>query len=910
VQGVQGSFLFSSTSTPSTPSGVSSLLSPAIVNSQPSTLPTTPHPPPPQLPQQRVYDRGVFLTQPSAEFLAVLNRGEVASLQPLDPEFLEDVVCQLQAAARQHFGCELRHGVAISALEVSRHQQGSRGWPVVEDALGCLEVRSRFLQPSVVAPPPPPQLVSAVGQGGTFLRRAAGFVPQPPPLSQRVNSNLASSARYRNLLRSQETRVTCSSCGENGHQVLQCPHGLDVTSVVNSAQELGHLFQQRVLDLTATLPESAPDREAAVSGCNQAVREEAVLTISELSGVDPIDISSHLDELNGDPELTFVSAVCHVRGGPDKADLHDICSRELRRRRRQVQVVQASQAASSAPNSEAAYRSLASRVNLPAQLGFDYRMGGGLQLPPLPIAPVHTRRRRAGSDDLQGFVVDDHSSDPDTSSSSHRDNSPKRRRRRNSSKDSSGNDRDEEDHTSGSESNHSKADSDESVDDSDSSGGLDSDGSSGDDRNDKSDRNGKSSAVFRKDSEAPRGHTSTTGQRPDAPLTADSLAQILKALLDKRGRSDNNGLLASKTPSFWDLGKAPTGGYFAQTFTRVYGEFRQFRSVFGKNTGVSFKNLIMENMIPMVRSDLNLSRSDWKAISDRDLIRKLKRRLGFRERDAYIAELEACPRLSSSRDMTVLNSKFKELAAQMLSICERAQNHGVKLLRPSCKHVFSEAVKNCYRVNQWFRLRPFKSISDSVRHINSKLSSRLASAAEQRHEFAMDEAKMNGVRSQVGEGTSESSNAPSRFQKGKPKGGISKNGKDFSKDKSDRDKFSKKMDELYKAENELPKGRYWHMKTRFCDGDDCSCKFCQGCGQHQVKGRPWHDRPRCNQRSHPDFVASGYFHDKHPNRLCILSKNSDGKDQTPRHASNGDSSRDKTAARSNTLQHQPSAGDS
>jgi hypothetical protein len=372
--------------------------------------------------------------------------------------------------------------------------------------------------------------------------------------------------------------------------------------------------------------------------------------------------------------------------------------------------------------------------------------------------------------------------------------------------------------------------------------------------------------------------------------------------LDKRGRSDNNGLLASKTPSFWNLGKAPTGGYFAQTFTRVYGEFRQFRTVFGKNTGVSFKNLIMEDMIPMVRGDLKLSRSKWKSISDKDLISKLKRRLGFRERDAYIAELEACPRLAATRDMTVLNTKFKELAAQMLSICERARAHGVSLLRSSCKHVFGQAVKKCYRVSQWFHLRPFKSISDSVRHINSKLARRLASAAEQRHEFAMDEAKSNGVRHQIGEGTVENSNAPGRPQKGKPKGGIGKGGKDFSKDKANRDKFSKKMDELYRVENELPRGRYWHMKTRFCEGDNCECKFCQGCGKHQIKGRPWHDRPRCNQRSHPEFVASGYFHDKYPNRLGITINNSESKDSIQQSPHQGAQARDKTAARSNGVQ--------
>jgi hypothetical protein len=346
----------------------------------------------------------------------------------------------------------------------------------------------------------------------------------------------------------------------------------------------------------------------------------------------------------------------------------------------------------------------------------------------------------------------------------------------------------------------------------------------------------------------------------------------LKKLLDKRNRGENNGLLASKTPSFWDLGKAPVGGYFAQTFSKIYSEFRQFKNVFGKRTGVTFKTLIMEDMIPMVRDDLKLSRREWRTITDKQLIRKLKRRLGFRERDAYIAELESCPRLSSSiRDVNTLNTKFKEMAAQMLSICERARKHGVKLLKPSCKHVFGEAVKGSYRINQWFRLRPFKSIGDSVRDINSHLSRRLASAAEQRHENAMDDAKINGVRSQIGAGTTENSNAPDR-RKSKIKGGIDKSQPDRPKSKEERDKHAKKMDNLYKVENDLPRGRFWHTKTPFCDGDNCTMKFCQGCGQHQVPGKPWHDRPRCNCRKHPEFVETGYFHDRHPNRLSIHAK--------------------------------------
>lgn len=874
----------------------------------------------------------IVFTEAARDLLLQLHGGEIDLLQPLDENENANLISSLQSAAHVRLEAPLSHRMALSALEVSRHMPQACGWPSVEGALECL-VRlrpspapninqERPLQPPPIAPLPPtaPAETSALS---SFVRRAAPLLPRPPSSLPTINSSLASSARFRNLLRSRtapnptvptlasteqasgEKFYPCGSCGESGHDAFNCPQGLDINHVVDAAQEIGRASHQRILLLSSSKPNAA-----AAAECSQAVRGEVVEVISELSGIDALDVSGRLDEEQGDAETTFISAMCSSRGGKDAAVYNDVCFRELQRRRRQPQLLEACQVAARAPDGPSAFRLLDSQINLPAHLGRSYRVDGGdcIELPPFPPRPSGAKRRRASEDDLPGFVVDDHDSEPDEEPSRHvqrrvqanqGDPDSHNRRRRLSSDDSS---------SSAGEDGSGSTDVDSGdTDKTDASDSSSSSGSSSDENgSSSSDEDGASSeSSANKSKSAARsrgGHMrpSTPEQRraPDTPLTAESLAQILKKLLDKRGRSDNNGLLASKTPSFWDLGKSPTGGYFAQTFTKVYGEFRQFKSVFGSKTGVSFKNLIMENMIPMIRDDLRLSRKDWKSITDRDLISKLKRRLGFRERDAYIAELEACPRLSASatRDMTVLNAKFKEMAAQMLSICERARNHGVKLLKPSCKHVFSEAVKNCYRVNQWFRLRPFKSIGDSVRHINSKLARRLASAAEQKHENAMDEAKLNGVRHQIGNGTTEDSSAPER-KKGKVKGGINKNRNDGPNDKASRDAHSKKMDELYKAENELPKGRYWHLKTPTCDGDPCHCKFCQGCGDHQKKGRPWHDRPRCRQRGHPDFVATGYFHDKWPNRTSIHDKPSSSRANATQ-----ESHRDKTAARSNAVQ--------
>jgi hypothetical protein len=381
----------------------------------------------------------------------------------------------------------------------------------------------------------------------------------------------------------------------------------------------------------------------------------------------------------------------------------------------------------------------------------------------------------------------------------------------------------------------------------------------------------------------------------------------LLAMKRNSGRSDNNGLLATKTPSFWDLGQPPVGGYFAETFKKIYVEFRQFKKVFGKKTGVSFKNLIMPDMIPTIRHNLKLSEKRWKKIEDNELVKKLKARLGFKQRDAYIAELEACPRLKAGvRDMSELNVKFQTLASSMLAICARAKTNGVELKSSSCKHVFSEAIKDCYRINQWFRLKPFSSIGSSVRHINSKLQVRLASAAEQKHENSMDEARArsNGVRSQVGDGKSESSDAPDRRRGQKGKGSPGKpraGGIDKDKDKAERDKNAQKMDALYRIENALAKGRFWHMKTPFCSGDNCTMKYCQGCGTHQIEGKPWHDRPRCNCRKHPEFVETGYFHEKFPNRLSIHARPNSTANDSGSRDNNPSNNRTKFAAKSNSV---------
>ncbi len=351
-------------------------------------------------------------------------------------------------------------------------------------------------------------------------------------------------------------------------------------------------------------------------------------------------------------------------------------------------------------------------------------------------------------------------------------------------------------------------------------------------------------------------------------------------------------MLASKPPSFWNLGDPPNGGYFSESFSKIYNEFRQFREVFGKNTGLTFKRLITKELAPTVWDDLKLTRRQYKKLDSKKLVSMLKRRLGFTKKDAYIAELEACPKLPSGvKDINALNVHFKKLSGKMLDVLERARDHGVRLRPHSCKYVLQQAIKNSYRISQWFHMQRFRSIGASVRLINTKLRDRMASEAEKKHDQAADQAMLNGMagsRQQIGNGTVEGSNAPDRPRKGDgkkspgPKGGVDKNN---SADPAKQAKFAKEMDTSYKIENQLPNGRYYHKPTPFCQCDAsgvCTMKVCQGCGEHQVPGKPWHDRPKCRSRKHADFCATGYWHDKWPNRLNLRANNTTTAPHPPR----------------------------
>ncbi len=49
-------------------------------------------------------------------------------------------------------------------------------------------------------------------------------------------------------------------------------------------------------------------------------------------------------------------------------------------------------------------------------------------------------------------------------------------------------------------------------------------------------------------------------------------------------------------------GDSPKGGYYLDTFVRVYRDYKRFIRVYGTNTPVTFKSLIGDDIEPQVRA--------------------------------------------------------------------------------------------------------------------------------------------------------------------------------------------------------------------------------------------------------------------------------------------------------------------
>jgi hypothetical protein len=396
--------------------------------------------------------------------------------------------------------------------------------------------------------------------------------------------------------------------------------------------------------------------------------------------------------------------------------------------------------------------------------------------------------------------------------------------------------------------------------------------------------------------------------------TSETL-NLIRALVEKvcslnKGKGSNT---LTKPPEFWYNGDAPKGGYFLETFQRLYGLYKAFVGISGEDCGLTFKNLITDDIEPTVRARLELLRQeDWDAISNSDLIKRLKNNLGFRDKDYYLSQLEEFKLPKSSSSSSKVFSAFVTQTSSMLAIEAEAIKTGVVLRKSVLKNLFQNYVRLHYRLNQWFHDRSFKSLSKTVNHISKQYKKQHIQEKRKAHEDR-ENAIANSARSDFQGGKSEPANAEdsrdaARNKRGRANSGRGRGGRQDSA--GPRDSFStpprgddtrrrghsddsrarggkgstsprgggvhkdlgqRDFKSAYALEDSMPKGRFWHEKGPFCQGDDCRARICQGCGDHSTADNRGHDRPHCPNVGHKDFVAAPkYFHEVWPGRKTAL----------------------------------------
>jgi len=382
---------------------------------------------------------------------------------------------------------------------------------------------------------------------------------------------------------------------------------------------------------------------------------------------------------------------------------------------------------------------------------------------------------------------------------------------------------------------------------------------------------------------------------------------LIRSLIAKM----NSTSMLTKPPELWLLGESPKGGYFLETFTRLYGLYKAFTNISGEDCGLSFKNLVTEDIEPTIRSRLKLkNQADWDAISSSELIKALKSNLGFKDKDYYLARLEEFQLPPNSASDDKIFNAFVQQTSQMLAIEAESLRADVKLRRPTVKNIFNNYVRRHYRLNQWFHERTFKSLSRTINHISREFKKVHVQDKRKSHERRQD-AILNGARSDFRGGKVEPGGAADSRDAAKRRRGISKGLRGTSRGnhlsrgvsrgggrdgptprdtRSDRGssrggggtKPSGRPDlrEAYAAEDSMEKGRFWHEKGPFCKSENCRARVCQGCNYHSSADDPGHDRPHCPHSEHKDFVAAPkYFHAVWPGRKTALVP--PGKPSTP-----------------------------
>jgi hypothetical protein len=366
---------------------------------------------------------------------------------------------------------------------------------------------------------------------------------------------------------------------------------------------------------------------------------------------------------------------------------------------------------------------------------------------------------------------------------------------------------------------------------------------------------------------------------------------------ESQNEGGGQGLRVIRDPMKWVEGTAPTGGFELETFQAVYDDWFSVISGLEKGCGCTFKSRIDTKLAPGIRGNLRLSPDEWDKIGDDELIHRISKKLNFNHSDYYHSQFDVISMPYPPPDPLVATSDaavardYKIMTNRMLYVIDQARKNKVSFRWTNIKRAYKKAIRGYLRLERLCDRQDFDNLDAVVSYTNKKLKKRITLDNQKKHEADVL-ARVAGVRSDIGGGKSEPSDAtPPRGRGGRgqlrgrgrgsfggrgglsDKAGIHKKDSGGSKGSMD-DASAKRMSQAYAKEDALPRGRYWHKRTPFCPAEGaCSAKFCQGCGYHGTPGN-WHDRPKCRTCNHSGFVKEGYFHDTHPDKLNLFTDKS------------------------------------
>jgi len=558
----------------------------------------------------------------------------------------------------------------------------------------------------------------------------------------------------------------------------------ELTAPLALAVEFDSFMQQNFLDAAAFVPEEGrPSRTGVPAEVFEQAWEAAARTLApyveEATGASSQEVDVALRDNEADCSAALITLL-HQRGDEFQQACAAAAAQELKRRRQERSL-------------EVIVRDAALQGRLPPELTRK-RMLRMLRRH-LPLSEIMGHRYRTEAEtDHPGVTFEDDQPSRRRRSKSRTSRSRVRSRGRHEEDDFDSDDDDDD------ESHQESSGVDSEWDDEEESGYETSEGDEDSDASDSSDDSGGS-----------RRSKSSRGSRSS-----------------KRKRQSS---LMAVPPQNWDDGDAPVGGFYLETFTKIYQQYVSFKALH-KGTGLTFKSLIQAGLEDTVRCmcDIETDR-EYKNMSEAELLKRIKSSLRFSDDDYFARQLELLelPDCDQTK-ATELYRAFRKLTTPFLRILREAKDSGVRLRKANVVQIFKNHIRGFTALERWFRSRSFKSLNEAIRHISQELHQRVANDIAERHDTLVRKGRVAGVRHALQGGKVEAGQAHARDsndrRNGKRQGANLRNHPDKRPKQADRTSPGKypqrsaQEEATFQAalqkEKDLPQGMFFHPRGSFC----------------------------------------------------------------------------------------------